>query len=79
VINKTISLSQQKYGQHILCISGDKQFMLKMMTKIMPIRPFTYSQNYDCQTIMNETIHAVNTPPDYSSLFSYLNYSRNGS
>ena len=52
--------------------------MIKMINKILPIRPNMYNQNYDCLEIMNETIHAVNTPPDYNELFSYLNYTRNG-
>jgi len=79
VINQTINPTQQKYGQHILCISGDRQFMLKMIAKVMPIRPFIYTQNFDCQTIINETVHFVNTPPDYNEPFSYLNHTRNGS
>ncbi len=37
----------------MLCISGNKQFMLNMMNRIMPIRPFVYNQNYDCQDIIN--------------------------
>lgn len=72
VVNRTINISQQKYGQHLLCISGDKLFMLNLITKVMPIRPNVYNLNYDCQKILNETLHFINTPPNYDSEFSYF-------
>jgi len=52
--------------------------MLNLIPKLMPIRPYIYNQNYDCQKILNETLHFVNTPPNYDSLFSYLNPVMNG-
>ena len=79
LINMTIDISQQKFGQHLMCISGDKKFMVSMISKLIPIRPLTYVQNYDCSKILTEVLHVQNNPPDYVSLFSYLNYERNGS
>lgn len=78
LINKTIDLSQQKFGQHFLCISGDKPMMLNLIPKIMPIRPYVYNQNYDCQKLLNETFHFMNTPPNYVDAFSNLSFVRNG-
>ncbi len=53
LINKTINISQQRYGQHFMCISGDKQLMLKLIPKIIPIRPYIFQQYYDCQKLLN--------------------------
>lgn len=40
IIDPMIDDSQQKYGQHIMCISADKLYMTTMINKILPIYPF---------------------------------------
>jgi hypothetical protein len=49
----TIDTSQQTYGQHLMCISANKTFMLQIINKIIPIRPQVFAQNYDCGFMMN--------------------------
>lgn len=47
IINTTIGDSQKVYGQHVFCLSVDNLTYYDLITKLLPIRPFFYAENFN--------------------------------
>jgi hypothetical protein len=66
----------------MLCVSGDEQFLKNMISKVPPMLPNVYEQNYDCNTLFGsnsgdcESLPGSNgiDTPDWASTFSDFDY-----
>lgn len=76
-INTTISANQKIYGQHIFCLSIDGPTFYDLISKILPIRPFLYAQNFYNPSMITDLIaQGIIEEPDYKSDFTYKNVTK---
>lgn len=79
VVNSTIDDKQTIYGQHVFCLSIDNLVFYDLISKILPIKPYLYIQNFNDKNYLNNLMAAgLIQQPDYKSTFSYKSYTLNG-
>lgn len=77
-VNTTIDSSETIYGQHVFCLSIDNVTVYDLITKILPIKPYIYAQNLNNANEINNLMTAGTIKqPDYTSTFTYRNYTVN--
>ena len=78
-VNTTIDSSERIYGQHVFCFSYDNNILGNLITKVLPIRPYIYTSNLNNPNSINNLMASgAIAQPDYTSLFTYQNYTING-
>ena len=55
-VNPEIQSSQEKYGQHIFCLSIDDTIVGDLITRVIPIRPYIYANNLNNEGVINKMI-----------------------
>ena len=52
-VSPEIDPGQEKYGQHVFCLTLDRKILGNLITKLLPIRPYIYATNLNNPDAIN--------------------------